>query len=140
MAVPPAPTGLSATAVDAGRVDLAWTDNAPGADGYSIERKPLGAFSFQADWGEIAIEPPLTDSFTDDRTASETFYEYRVMAFNGDGNSLPSNVAQLTTPAAPPLDVEPPPVPLQEVRVPLVRPAIDFLSPNVFGVEGSTER
>jgi FtsP/CotA-like multicopper oxidase with cupredoxin domain len=44
-----------------------------------------------------------TTSFVDTSVAYSTTYSYRIVAFSATGASLPSNIATVTTPAAPPV-------------------------------------
>ncbi len=100
-ATPPnAPTSLSATAISASQINLAWTDNANNEDGFKIERK-TGAGGTYAEVGSVAAG---VLSFSNTGLAASTEYFYRVRAFNGSGNSAYSNEANATTqsPPAPP--------------------------------------
>jgi len=99
---PTAPSGLTANAVSASQVDLAWMDNASNEDGFVIERSDdLGAT-----WNQVVDpgNPTLADvtTFSDTTVSPVGTYQYRVYAFNANGNSLPSNVAEVTTPDVPP--------------------------------------
>jgi hypothetical protein len=94
-----APSNLMATAVSSAQVDLAWTDNATNEDGFVIERSDdLGAT-----WNQVGV-PTAADvtTFSDTTVNPASTYQYRVYAFNISGNSLPSNVAEVTTPDVPP--------------------------------------
>lgn len=93
---PPAPTGLTATAASATRIDLAWTDNAANEEGFGIERATDG----------ITFTPHATvaanvTSYASTGLAASTTYTYRVRALHGAGNSAYSNSASATTLAAP---------------------------------------
>lgn len=71
-----APHDLTATAISASRVDLAWEHDGVNTDGYSIERSLTGVGS----WSEIDT---TTDKFYSDTGLTEnTTYYYRVRAFN----------------------------------------------------------
>ena len=92
---------MTATAVNSNRVNLTWTDNSGNETGFTIERALVtggvpGPFT--------AIDGVGTNitTYSDPTVAPSTTYAYRVFAFNGAGNSQPSNVATVTTPAAPP--------------------------------------
>jgi hypothetical protein len=93
--LPAAPTGLSATAASATRVNLAWTDASTTEDGFTIERAPGTTTTF-TDIGNVAAN---VTSFSDLSVQPSTTYTYRVRAFNTAG-SAPSNTATATTPAA----------------------------------------
>ncbi len=87
---PTAPTGLTATAVSAGRIDLAWTgstDNV-GVTGYKIFR----------DGAQIATS--TSTSYSDRTALPSTTYTYTVQAYDAAGNTSPaSDPAGATTPA-----------------------------------------
>jgi hypothetical protein len=71
-----APTNLVVNAVSRSGIQLSWTDNATGEDGYSVERSTCnGPFS------QIAALGPDQISFVD-TTAIATTATYRVVAFN----------------------------------------------------------
>src|SRR5690606_8764281 len=73
-------------------VHLTWTDNANNETGFKVERGTDGT-----NFTEIADLGADVQSY-DDASASEgTTYHYRVLAYNADGNSAFSNVAQVTT-------------------------------------------
>ena len=91
---PPAPSGLTATAVSNSRIDLAWTDVA-GEDGYKIERK----LTSSSTWTQVAQTSADVVSYADTSGLSPgTGYNYRVRSFTSGGNSGYSNTATATTP------------------------------------------
>jgi len=93
---PFAPSDLVATPISTTRVDLTWTDNSGDEQGFRIERS-LDGFVFN----EIGSVGPNVEAFSDTTAFADTFFFYRVFAFNGFGNSAPSNVAVAKTPANP---------------------------------------
>ena len=102
------PTGLTANAVSAHEVDLAWTDNSDNESGFKIERctGALTACILDSSFAQIAQVAANVTTYADTTAAASTTYTYRVRAFNGGGNSLYSNSAEATTgqetaPAAP---------------------------------------
>ncbi|MGB7874108.1 MAG: fibronectin type III domain-containing protein [Anaerolineales bacterium] len=101
---PAAPSGLTATAPSSAQVDLAWMDNATNEDGFVVERSDYdsvsGVWSAFTQVGDTAAANVTT--FSDTTVAPVSTYQYRVYAFNANGNSLPSNVAEVTTPDVPP--------------------------------------
>ncbi len=103
VAPPTAPTGLTATAVDHQRIDLAWMDNATNEEGFRIERREGQTGTF----GVIAIVMANVTTYSDSSLVAETEFCYRVVATNTGGDSNPSNVACATTGPAPPTDVTP---------------------------------
>ena len=80
---PTVPAGLSATAVSASQINLAWTastDNV-GGDGYRVERcQGAGCSNF------VQIGTPTGASFNDTGLAAATSYSYRVRAADAAGN------------------------------------------------------
>lgn len=95
---PPAPpSNLQATAANAERVELVWSDNATDELGFHIERS-LDALTFAA---AGTVEASLT-TFSDTGLLPGTTYHYRVRAFNDAGESEPSNLAAATTEVLPP--------------------------------------
>jgi glucose/arabinose dehydrogenase/fibronectin type 3 domain-containing protein len=97
---PAAPTGLTATAAGAVRVDLSWTastDNAA-VDHYRVERCAGDGCSNFAEVGA-----PTATTFSDGAVAPGTSYSYRVRAEDASTNlSGYSNVATATTESATP--------------------------------------
>lgn len=94
---PPAPTGLSASAVSPTRIDLSWNDTST-ETGYRVERSSNGSNG----WSEIASPNANQTSFSDLTVGAQQTWFYRVRAINSGGFSPYSNVASATTPAAPP--------------------------------------
>ena len=81
----------------AAQLTLSWTDNASNETGYRVERKTGSSGTY----GEIAVLPVNTTTYTDTNVAGSTTYCYRVRAFNGAGNSGYSNEACQTTSISP---------------------------------------
>jgi hypothetical protein len=90
--VPFAPAGLTATAVSSTRIDLGWQDVA-GENGYRVERSTDGGTT----WVVAAAPAADSTSIGDAGLVPDTEYSYRVFAWNGDGDSLPSDVAAAVT-------------------------------------------
>lgn len=98
---PAAPSNLSATAVSAGQIDLAWTDNASDEDFFYILRCLGDAVTCDdASFVLIAGTNANVTSFTDTGLQPGTTYTYRVLAVRGGRSSDPSNDATASTPAA----------------------------------------
>lgn len=93
-AVPAPPSGLSATPVSRGRIDLAWTDNSGNETGFQIERSKDAA-----SWTQIAAPAANTVAYSDTSglTPNKLFY-YRVRAVNAAGSSAWSNTASARAP------------------------------------------
>ncbi|MEO7754869.1 MAG: fibronectin type III domain-containing protein, partial [Terracoccus sp.] len=96
---PATPTGLVATAVSPTSISLTWVDNATDETAYVVERSPNGLASWTVVAGGLQ---PGTTSFQDLGLNPSTAYSYRVVAQNGAGSSIPSNVATATTQAPAP--------------------------------------
>ena len=97
---PAAPTGLTASALNATQIRLTW-NAVSGATGYRAERSPDGATS----WSQVGTS--ATTMFTDSNLVPSTTYFYRVSALNGPSSSPPSNVASATTAAGLPTSQQP---------------------------------
>lgn len=94
---PPAPTGLTATAMSTTRIDLAWNASS-GATGYRVEKSSNGS----SGWNEIAQLNGSQVTYSDTTVSQQQTWFYRVRALNTGGFSPYSNVASATTPTAPP--------------------------------------
>nr|WSZ97371.1 fibronectin type III domain-containing protein [Streptomyces sp. NBC_00857] len=105
--VPQAPSGLSASAVSANEVDLAWSDNS-GVDtgytetGFRIERSTDGT-TFR----QVATAGADATTYTDTGLTAGTTYHYRVRAAGaGEAASAWSNTAKaVTATSADPIDI-----------------------------------
>lgn len=99
LAVPPAPSGLTATGVATNRINLTWSDNAIEEFGFKIER----AIASAGPWTEIAAVGANVTSYADTNGLSAgTTWFYRVRAFNSAGNSAYAGPVSATTPGLPP--------------------------------------
>jgi len=91
-ALPAAPTNLQATAISSIQINLAWTNNAPGATAIRVEYLPPNSTTFT----DIGAAATLTsDGITN--LQPNTAYSFRVRAQNAVGYSAYSNVAVATT-------------------------------------------
>lgn len=95
-APPSAPTSLTAVAIATNQIALSWTDTTTNEFGFRVERS-----TNETTFIEIAMTSTNQTSYTNSGLQANTSYQYRVRAFAGDGDSLPSNVAAATTPPAP---------------------------------------
>lgn len=89
---PNAPTNLNATAPARSRITLTWADNATNETGFRVERSTNGTT-----WSQVASLGANVTSWTDTSVKRNTFYYYRVYAYNSYGNSAYSNVATITS-------------------------------------------
>jgi hypothetical protein len=95
---PAAPTGLTATVVSGGQINLAWTDHSPAASYYYVQQSPDGTT-----WTTIAS---IYGSTTNSDTASGPFtgsttYDFRVYAYAYTGGNSAYATATATTTAFP---------------------------------------
>jgi hypothetical protein len=95
--VPVAPSNPAAVAVSASQIDVTWDDVAD-ETGYRVERSPNGSSGWADVSGNLAAG---TTSYSDTGLTASTQYFYRVIAFNGVGDSTPSTVVNATTQAGP---------------------------------------
>ena len=93
----PAATRFSAHPIHSFEVDLSWTDNSGGVDGYAIERAPDGA-----GFAQVATVAAGATSYADTSTSPMTHYTYRVRTLDAAGNLAYSNTDQATTPRGAP--------------------------------------
>jgi len=93
-----APIGLTATAVSATGINLAWTDSATNETGFRVDRCSGAACTTFAQVGtNLAAN---TVAFSDTGLVASTSYSYRVRAFNATDSSAWSTTATATTLAA----------------------------------------
>ncbi len=98
LSMPPAPpSGLAASAGDAGQIRLSWTDHSSTEDAFVIERKGT-----DGSWQMARVVAANSTQATDLDLASDTAYTYRVRARNGVDVSDPSNEASARTLPDPP--------------------------------------
>lgn len=94
---PKAPSNLTAEAVSATIVRLSWSDKSDNEDGFRIEEKAEGDSEYSA---IDSVDADVTTYEMNDKFAS-TEYSYRIVSYNEEGVSEPSNVATVTTPDVP---------------------------------------
>jgi hypothetical protein len=95
-AVPPAPTGLQATAISSTEVALTWTNPAGGATSVRVEMRQSGSAAFV----DIGPAPTLTAT-TVTNLQPNASYTFRVRAQNAAGFSTYSHETSVTTFPAP---------------------------------------
>jgi GH25 family lysozyme M1 (1,4-beta-N-acetylmuramidase) len=100
-AAPPAPpadpSGLTATAVSASQINLAWTDNSANENNFVVSRSTVAGGPYT----DIATVAANSTSYNNTGLAASTTYYYVVRAINGGGSSALSNQASVTTQAPP---------------------------------------
>lgn len=92
---PTAPSGLSATAASSSQINLSWTDNSTTETGFKLERGTSSSGPFSL----IYTSAANVTSYSDTSLSAATTYYYRVLAYNGSGNSSYTSVANATTQA-----------------------------------------
>jgi hypothetical protein len=90
---PPAPNGLTATAVSGTAVNLNWSDNSSNESSFTVEQSADGIH-----WSVLTTLPQDSTSYRTALLTSTHTYRYRVRAANRAGSSAYSNVATVTTP------------------------------------------
>jgi len=85
---------LTATAVSSSQINLSWTDNSGNETGFLIERCTGNNCTNFAQINSVGAN---VTSYPDTGLTNNTFYRYRVRAFNGSGNSAYSNIAKAKT-------------------------------------------
>ena len=92
---PPAPTGLTATAISSSDIYLSWTAST-GATSYRVDR----SIDNGTTWTTIGTAS--SPAYNDDGLTASTTYWYRVIAVSDGGSSAPSSTVSATTLVAPP--------------------------------------
>lgn len=99
------PANLSATALSYESISLEWADNSDNETGFSIERRIFNSGNSFEQVGVTGANSGTTAVFTDNGLQGSTTYEYRVIGFNGLGDSEYSNIASATTDVAPDIEL-----------------------------------
>jgi len=94
-AIPAIPTGLTPTVMSNTSVQLTWTDNSNNETGFSIERCSGNGCTNFAPVGTVGAG---VNTFQNTGLTRNTWYRYRVRAFNATDTSAYSNVIQVRTP------------------------------------------
>ncbi|MCB1120196.1 MAG: DUF1349 domain-containing protein [Verrucomicrobiae bacterium] len=92
---PNRPTGIVAFSLSPTQIGLGWTDQSDNETNFVIERRMLGGGFLP-----IGLSAANVSSYLDISVDENTTYEYRVLAANDAGTSLPSNVVQVTVPSS----------------------------------------
>lgn len=92
--VPSAPGNLAAAALSDSEISLTWSDTSSNETGFRLERSANGG-----NWTEIAATGGNTTGFTDTGLVASTTYQYRIRAYNSNGNSSYSSISSATTKA-----------------------------------------
>ncbi len=92
LSAPAAPSNLTGEAVSVSQINLGWTDNANNEDVFKIERSLDGK-----NFTEIATVGANVTGYSDGNLMRDTFYSYRVRAYNAAGYSAFSNTVKRKT-------------------------------------------
>src|SRR2546425_6433783 len=101
---PSAPSNAQAVPNGSTSVVVSWTARSVNGDGFRRERAPDGGATCDGTptaWATIGTSPWNQPSFVDAGLTSDQHVWYRVFAFNGKGESGPSNIACTAPPRAP---------------------------------------
>jgi hypothetical protein len=90
--VPVKPIGLVATVLSKNSISLTWTDNSDNEASFIIQRSLNGTT-----WTEVGTVNENITSYIDNGLSPSTSYQYRIIARNAFGNSLPSTKKTATT-------------------------------------------
>jgi hypothetical protein len=85
---PIAPSGLVVKEVKSNDISLTFVDNSTDEQGFKVERSVNGG-----QWANFSTLPANTTSFTDKSITCGYEFSYRVYAYNSNGNSAFSNIA-----------------------------------------------
>jgi subtilisin family serine protease len=86
---PAAPSNLSATGISISEIDLSWTDNSSGEQGFLIESRLDTASTYS----QIATVNANVTEFRNNDLYAGILYHFRVRAYTSGGNSSYSNEA-----------------------------------------------
>jgi probable HAF family extracellular repeat protein len=95
VALPAAPSGLSAAAASSTQINLKWTDNASNETAQLLERCAGAGCS---NFAQIASLGANITTYTDNSVTAATAYSYRIQAHGTTGDSAYSNTVSATTP------------------------------------------
>jgi len=94
--IPDDPTGLITTAINTTRIDLTWDDNSYNETGFKIERKT----GIGGSYAEIDTVGANVTAYSDTTAVAENEYYYKVVAYNGAGDSSYTNESYASTVAS----------------------------------------
>lgn len=92
------PTTLGATTLSTSSIRLNWVDASDNETGFRIERASAGG----SDWVQAGTVGANITTFTNSALACGTNFQYRVFAFNPEGDSPSSNTVQAVSVLCPP--------------------------------------
>ncbi len=89
---PSVPSNLTSLALSSTQIKLNWLDNSADELGFKIQRSQDGI-----NFVEVASTGANVVNYTNTNLSASTSYYYRVIAYNGAGDSSPSNISNTTT-------------------------------------------
>ena len=89
----PTPTGFAAAALSDSQIKLTWTNNAPNAAAYMVQRSIHGINSWTT---LISALSPGAGTYTDATASASTAYDYRIRCIGGAGTSEYATLAAST--------------------------------------------
>ncbi len=92
--LPVPPTNLTAEARSASEIALQWSTNDPKPGGFKVERKSASDPNFNV----LATIAGTATSHVDSNLSPATEYQYRLVAVNESGDSVPSALVSIVTP------------------------------------------
>jgi hypothetical protein len=97
-APPAAPSGMTATVVNSGRIDLHWTDGSTNEAQFAVYRRTKNPDGSWQPYLSFVGTGPNTTSYSDQTVVAATTYTYRIRACNAAGCSTYSTSLDVTTP------------------------------------------
>ena len=91
---PTAPASLTATTLSTSIASLKWTDSSTNETGFRVQRKT----GVTGSWSDVATLGANVTTWQDSGLLSNGTYFYRVVAFNANGDSAPSEEKSITAP------------------------------------------
>jgi hypothetical protein len=86
---PVAPRILRAEVQSRQRIKLSWEDRSKNEDGFKIERKRIQ----KQEWEQVAVTKNNVEYYQDKISFGDVSIQYRIFAFNSQGQSAYSNIA-----------------------------------------------
>ena len=88
--VPKTPSNLWAIAISSDHINLTWKDNSDNEEGFKIERRR----GEKGEWIQIQVTQADVENFIEKELEKNIYYYYRIQAFNSNGHSTYSNIAE----------------------------------------------
>lgn len=88
--VPKTPSNLWAIEISSDHINLTWKDNSDNEEGFKIERRR----GEKGEWIQIQVTQADVENFIEKELEKNIYYYYRIQAFNSNGHSTYSNLAE----------------------------------------------